>query len=170
MKIIINKMVKHINTKILYKHIKTKYKLYPQLEYWRKAYDILMAGYFRKIEEIEGYKALGIKKNIQYPRKPTWVPKAFMNDKNKIFVLQGHIAYAKNLDDQEILDKFGWYLINLDLSKWVRSIYKPDGTKIKKKKKKKAKDHLNELLNKPYLKKARKELNRQRILRRFKNK
>ena len=33
-------------------------------------------------------------------------------DKNKIFVLQGHIAYAKNLDDQEILDKFG-YLVDL---------------------------------------------------------
>ena len=163
-------MVKHIDAKILYKHIKTKYKLYPQPECWRKAYDILMAGYYRKIEEIEGYKVLGVNKNIQYPRKPTWIPKPFVHVKNKIFVLQGHIAYAKNLDDQEILDKFGGYLINLDLSKWVRSIYKPDGTKIKKKKKKKAKDHLIELLAEPYLKKARQELNRQRKLRRVKNK
>ena len=163
-------MAKHIDTKILYKYIKTNYKLYPQLEYWRKAYGILMEGYFRKIEEIEGYKSFGVNKNIQYPRKPTWIPKSYVNDKNKIFVLQGHIAYAKNLDDQEILDKFGGYLIKLDLSKWVRSIYKPDGSKIKKIKKKKAKDHLIELLEKPYLKKAKQELNRLRMLKRVKNK
>ena len=142
-------MAKHIDVKILYKYVKANYRLYPQKESWFKAYKILLKGYFNKVDEINGFKILAPEKTLTYPRKPTWVPKPNVHFKTQQTVLQGHIAYAKNLDDQDILDAFGFFLISLKDNQWIRSVYKPDGLKIKKRKKKTAKEHLEELISNP---------------------
>ena len=151
-------MPKHINTKNLYKHVESKKRLYPQKEYWFKAVSVLWAGYHK-------YKNT---KNLS-PPKP--IPHSNVHLSTKKFVLKGHIAYAKNLDDQQFLDTFGYYLKGLKDNQWVRFGVQPDGTKIKKKKKKKVKDHIDELLNTPkILKRARKELYKQRLLKKNKYK
>jgi len=142
-------MAKHIDVKILYKYVKANYRLYPQKESWYKAYKILLKGYFDKVDEINGFKILSPEKSLNYPRKPTWVPKPNVHFKTQQTVLQGHIAYAKNLDDQEILDTFGFFLIGLKDNEWIRSVYQPDGSKIKKRKKKTAKENLEELISNP---------------------
>ena len=162
-------MRKHIDVKILYKFVKANYRLHPNREAWYKAYKILLKGYYDKIDEIEGYKSLIPEKKIEYPRKPTWVPKANVHFKTQQTVLQGHIAYAKNLNDQEILDAFGFFLIKLEDNQWVSSVYKPDGSKIKKRTKKTAKESMEELLANPKrLLKARRIIKKQELLKKNK--
>ena len=164
-------MAKHIDAKILAKYVKAKYRLHPQMQEWYKAYGLLLKGYYRRIDFIEDSKGLGEKKKFQYPRKPTLVPKPNVHISTKQYVLQGHIFYAKNLDDQKILDAFGYYLYNLKDSQWVRSIYKPDGTKINKRRKKKVVERVKELLDNPKrLLIARKILNKERLLKKQKYK
>ena len=151
-------MVKHINTKNLYKHVESKNRLYPQKEYWFKAVSVLWAGYHK-------YKNT---KNI-LPPKP--IPNSNAHLSVKKFVLKGHIAYAKNLNDQDFLDTFGFYLKGLKDSQWVRFGVQPDGTRIKQKKKKKVIDAAEELLSKPkVLKRARQELYKMRLLKKNKMK
>ena len=158
--------LKHINHKILAKYVKAKHRLYPQPTEWFKAYSILLEGYYRKKDLIEG----AIKES-EYLRKPTWIPKARAHGSIKQYVLQSHILYAYLLDDQEILDAFGHYLLKLEDGQWVRSIYKPDGTKIRKKKKKKLSEMAEEILANPKsMLRARKILSNQRLLKKHKYK
>ena len=160
---------KDIDAKILYRFVKSNYRLYPRKECWFKAYNILLRGYYNIIDEIKGYKVLGIKKNYKYPLKPTWVPKPNVHYKTQQTVLASHIAYAKNLNDQDILNKFGYYLINLDESDWIRSVYMPDGKKIKRKRKKTAKENIDELLSNPKnLLKAKRLLRKNELLKKNK--
>ena len=129
---------KDIDTKILYKFVQKNYRLYPVYEKWKELSKILFAGYKLEMEmrEIENRN----RRNIIYNflRKPDWLPKPHLSDKIKQYILKKHIAYAANLNNQDILNKFGFMLIGLKKNEWVYS-------KIKNKRKKSLKDNIEEL-------------------------
>ena len=152
-----------IDTKILYKVVLKNRRMYPVKGYWLKATRILYAGYKLEMEQ----RAIEIEngRNYKYPylRKPDWIPKQHTSDEIKKFVLKKHIAYAANLENQKILNNFGWCLIKLKENQWVHS-------KLKKKKKNLSKK-IEELLDNPkMLLRARKILNQQRLLKKNKYK
>ena len=63
------------------------------------------------------------------------------------------------------MDAFGFYLIGLKNNQWIRSYYKPDGSKIKKRKKKTAKENIKDLISNPKnLLKAKRLLKKKELL------
>ena len=104
---------KDIDKKILFKFIKKNNRLHPVYESWRELSRILFAGYKLEMElrEIEKRNGRNIKYN--FLRKPDWLPKSHISEKLKQHILKKHIAYAANLKNQDILNKFGFKLIGL---------------------------------------------------------
>ena len=129
---------KDIDKKILFKFIKKNNRLHPVYESWRELSRILFAGYKLEMElrEIEKRNGRNIKYN--FLRKPDWLPKSHISEKLKQHILKKHIAYAANLKNQDILNKFGFKLIGLKENEWVHS-------QIKKRRKKTLKDNIEDL-------------------------
>ena len=163
---------KHIDSKILHRYIQKNYRIHPMSEYWHKARNILYMAYNNEMELRAKEIANG--RNYKYPhlRKPDWIPKGNTSDEIKKFVLKKHVAYAAKFGTQSyewngkikefnVLDYFGWYLINLKENQWVHS-------KLKRKKKTLSKKVEELLANPKNLLRARKLLNQQRLQKKFK--
>ncbi len=167
-------MTKNISIKILTKFVRSKSKVCPHRGKWSTAYGLLLEGYENRNFENSYYEKIGeykLIKKIEYPPRPSKLNFHGRNVhyKNLQFALSKQIMWLKKLNDQEATNKFGGYLTKLKESEWISSVYKPDGSKIKKRTKKTAKESMEELLANPKrLLKARRIIRKEELLKKNK--